>query len=291
MLQSAAPALAEKENKVRDLYETMMQAQGGQAMANMAQMFGISEDQAKAAMQATLPAFSMGLQQNTEDTNYLNQFLGALGTGQHASYFDDGNAFSNPAMQQDGEGILGYLFGSKDVSRMVADQAAEASGLGASIIKQMLPLIASTIMGSLFRQSQGSGMQDFIQDIIRNMTGGAASPQPAPGPAPQQQQPTGSDNPFGDILRDILGGQFGSTQSGGAPSAGAQSGSIRSGSGSGSVSGSGMPQMPQLPQTGADFFGAMFQPGIDAARRVQESQLSAMDEMIRANKKPRGSGR
>jgi hypothetical protein len=269
-----ATIYADGENKVRDLYEIMMQAQGGQAMANMAQMFGITEDQAKAAMQATLPAFSMGLQQNTDNADYLSQFLGALGSGQHASYFDDAAAFTNPAMQQDGEGILGYLFGSKDVSRMVADQAAEATGLGANIIKQMLPLIASMIMGSLFRQSQGSGMQDFIQDIIRNMTGGAASPQ-APAPAPQQQQPSGSDNPFGDILRDILGGQFG----GGSSS-----------SGSSSRSGSGMPQMPQLPQTGADFFGAMFQPGIDATRRVQESQLSAMNDMIRSNKKSRGSG-
>ncbi len=262
---------------MRDLYDIMMQAQGGQAMANMAQMFGISEEQAKAAMQATLPAFSVGLQQNTENADYLSQFLGALGSGQHASYFDDAAAFANSAMQQDGEGILGHLFGSKDVSRMVADQAAEATGLGANIIKQMLPLIASMIMGSLFRQSQGSGMQDFIQDIIRNMTGGAASPQaptPAPEPAPQQQ-PSASDNPFGDILRDILGGQFGGGATGSSPS---------------SSSGNGMPQMPQLPQTGADFFGAMFQPGIDATRRVQDSQLSAMDEMIRANKKSRGSG-
>ncbi len=263
---------------MRDLYDIMMQAQGGQAMANMAQMFGITEEQAKAAMQATLPAFSMGLQQNTDNADYLSQFMEALGTGRHASYFDDAASFTNPAMQQDGEGILGHLFGSKDVSRMVADQAAEATGLGANIIKQMLPMIASMIMGSLFRQSQGSGMQDFIQDIIRNMMGGAASPQqpaPAPEPAPQQQQPSGSDNPFGDILRDILGGQFGGGSSGGS-SAGRTD--------------SGMPQMPQLPQTGADFFGSMFQPGIDATRRVQESQLSAMEEMMRANKKRRGSG-
>ncbi len=265
-----------------DLNDIMKQAQGGQAMANMAQMFGISEEQVKAAVQATLPAFSVGLQQNTSEPDYLTQFMDALGSGRHASYFDDANSFSNPNMQMDGNGILGHLFGSRDVSRMVAEQASEATGLGASIIRQMLPMIASMIMGSLFRQSQGSGMQDMITEIIRNMTGGAAAPQqqaptPAPEPAPApQQQPTGNDNPFGDILRDILGGAFG----------GATGDSTSGGS-----AGGGMPQMPQLPQTGADFFGNLFQPGMEAAQRIQDSQLQMTQDMIRANKKRRGGGR
>ena len=269
-----------------DLNDIMKQAQGGQAMANMAQMFGISEEQARAAVQATLPAFSVGLQQNTSQPDYLAQFMDALGSGRHASYFDDANAFSNPNMQMDGNGILGHLFGSRDVSRMVAEQASEATGLGASIIRQMLPMIASMIMGSLFRQSQGSGIQDMITEIIRNMTGGAAAPQqqaPAPEPEPAPQQPTGGDNPFGDILRDILGGAFGGAPSGGAASGGASS--------AGSSTGGGMPQMPQLPQTGADFFGNLFQPGIDAAQRIQDSQLQMTQDMIRANKKRRGGGR
>ena len=53
----------------------------------------------------------------------------------------------------EGNGILGHLFGSKDLSRAVASQAAQATGIGQQVLQQMLPVIASMIMGGLFKQS------------------------------------------------------------------------------------------------------------------------------------------
>ena len=52
-----------------------------------------------------------------------------------------------------GNGILGHILGSKDASRNVAAHAAQASGVDASIIKKMLPVVAAMAMGALSKQT------------------------------------------------------------------------------------------------------------------------------------------
>ncbi len=59
----------------------------------------------------------------------------------------------------DGNGILGHLFGSKDVSRNVATRASANTGIGADILKKMLPMVASLAMGALSQKAAGSPMQ------------------------------------------------------------------------------------------------------------------------------------
>ena len=63
----------------------------------------------------------------------------------------------------DGNAILGHIFGNKDVSRGVAAHAAQSTGIGSSILKQMLPVIASMVMGSLFKGSTGRGLGGEIR--------------------------------------------------------------------------------------------------------------------------------
>ena len=58
-----------------------------------------------------------------------------------------------PQGVEEGNGILGHLFGSKELSRAVAAQAAQATGIGQQVLQQMLPVIASMVMGGLFKQS------------------------------------------------------------------------------------------------------------------------------------------
>jgi hypothetical protein len=53
----------------------------------------------------------------------------------------------------DGNGILGHLLGSKDVSRQVATRASAQTGLSADVLKRMLPLAATLMMGSFSKQS------------------------------------------------------------------------------------------------------------------------------------------
>ncbi len=194
------------------LFDLLKQANGGNAMNQMAAQFGLSPEQVQAATEALLPAFSIGLKRNTADPMGMGGFLSALASGQHGKYFENiGQAF-NPAGMQDGNAILGHLFGSKDVSRAVAAQAAQATGIGQEILKQMLPVLATTLMGGMFKQSSGSlnaaGMGadgnifgKVIEEMMRQSGGQRQAPQEEAAPADPM-----ADNPLGKILQDMFGG-------------------------------------------------------------------------------------
>ncbi len=198
------------------LFDMLADAQNGNGMEALARQFNLSQQQTQAAVEALLPAFSQGLKQNTADPYGVGSFLQALASGQHAKYFDDpANAFT-PAGMAEGNGILGHLFGSKDLSRAVAANAAAASGVSQDILKQMLPVLASMIMGGLFKQSTGAtqasaGSDNPFGQILEQMMrqGGMA-----PGGAPQGG--SASNNPFGQILEGMFGGGGGQAGSTGA---------------------------------------------------------------------------
>ena len=208
-----------------NLFDMLNQSQNGQGMDQLARQFGLSPQQAQQAVEALMPAFSQGLKRNASDPYGIAGFMSALASGQHGKYFEDAqNAFS-PQGVADGNGILGHLFGSKDLSRAVAAQAAQATGIGQDVLKQMLPVIASMVMGGLFKQSTnqmqgaqagGFGASNPLGEIIEQMMrqggglgGGAAQPRQAP------QNPL--DNPFGKILQDMFGGGAQQPQSRQAP--------------------------------------------------------------------------
>ncbi|EKF20664.1 DUF937 domain-containing protein [Nitratireductor pacificus] len=200
------------------LFEMLNNAGQGQGMEQLARQFGLSQKQTQEAMEALLPAFSQGLKRNASDPYGTGNFLGALASGQHADYFENAAKAFSPEGMAEGNGILGHLFGSKEVSRAVADHAAQATGIGQDVLKQMLPVLASMIMGGLFKQSTGQ-MQaaqqaqaggggvlgDLMEQMMRQM-GGQGMPQ---GRAPTRRAPTGmnpSDNPLGQILEGMFGG-------------------------------------------------------------------------------------
>jgi hypothetical protein len=59
----------------------------------------------------------------------------------------------HPAAVADGNGILGHLLGSKEVSREIASRASTQTGVSADALKQMLPLAATLMMGVFSKQS------------------------------------------------------------------------------------------------------------------------------------------
>lgn len=212
------------------LFEMLNNAGQGQGVDQLARQFGISQAQAQEAMEALLPAFSQGLKRNAADPYGAGNFLGALASGQHAKYFEDAaNAFT-PQGVAEGNGILGHLFGSKDVSRAVASHAAQATGLGQDMLKQMLPVLASMLMGGLFKQSTGqmqgaqprqaqAGGGGMLGDLMEQMMRQMGQQQPGAqsrGRAPSGMSP--SDNPLGQILEGMFGG--GGSTGRGAPSGG-----------------------------------------------------------------------
>jgi len=125
------------------------------------------------AIAALLPAISTALKQNTNNPQGLAGLLGALEKGNHSQYLDNPQSLGQVSATQDGNAILGHLFGSKEVSRHVAGQASQKTGIDSSILKKLLPLVATMAMGSLSKQSAAPSMKSALTGMaIQHLMGG-----------------------------------------------------------------------------------------------------------------------
>jgi hypothetical protein len=159
----------------------LLGAHGGSATDLLAQRFGISPEQAASAVGALAPALASGIQQNAASEGGLQSLLGALLGGQHQQYVEDAQAVNRPDTVADGNAILGHVLGSKDVSRQVAAQASQQTGLGADLQKQMLPVVAAMTMGVLSKHTAGQagdqapGASGMLGSLGSLLGGGQAS--------------------------------------------------------------------------------------------------------------------
>lgn len=140
-----------------NLLETILNSQDGALVRQIAGRLDLDEDKARTAMNALLPALGKGLNRNAASPQGLQDLLGALSRGDHARYIEQPESLGQAAAVEEGNGILGHIFGSKEVSRQVAARAAERTGIDTSVLKQMLPLLATAAMGALSRSGAGAG--------------------------------------------------------------------------------------------------------------------------------------
>ncbi len=198
------------------LMDMMMNMQNGEAVRQLSKQFQLTQEQTVKAMEALMPAFSEGLKRNAADPFGVANFMNALATGQHANYIDNMQRAFQPQGLNEGNDILGHLFGSKDVSRAVAQQAAAMSGISEIVLKQMLPALATMIMGGLFKQSTGQFAQqgntgssgNILGDVIEQMMrqGGAMMGGMQPQATPRAEPQNPFENPFGKALEQMFGG-------------------------------------------------------------------------------------
>jgi len=208
-----------------NLFELMNNAQNGQALNDIAKNFGLDNSQMNKTLEAVMPAFSTALKRNTTSPDAMTQFMKALSSGNHQQYFENAStAFSADGIA-DGNNILGHMFGSKDVSRAVAAQAEAATGVGQDIIKKLLPVLATTLMGGMFDQtnqkmgamtgqSSGNVFGDMMNQMLSGNSGAGAQTNPLGqilgglmGGNSSSGPTTGSGNPLADMMGSMLGGQ------------------------------------------------------------------------------------
>lgn len=170
------------------LFDMLMRAQNGQAMNDMAARFGLDLDEMNKVTQALMPAFSTGFKRNAASPDAFNQLMQNLASGDYAQYFENATKAFSPAGISDGNLALGQIFGSKDISRAIAAQTEAFTGVGQEIVKQMLPVYASTIMGGMFAQAN--------QAII-DMMGGSKPTNSMP--------PNMGMNAFFDMMNQMMG--------------------------------------------------------------------------------------
>jgi hypothetical protein len=134
---------------------------------------GIDPSQAAQGAEALLPAilggFKKQAQQQPEGLEGLGGLLGQLGGG---GLLDQVLA-PQPTDVRQGDNVLGQIFGSRDVSRTVAQDAASRTGLDPGLLKKMLPMLAMVVAGFMAKQAGGA--------MRSGTTPGAGTGEPAGG--------------------------------------------------------------------------------------------------------------
>jgi hypothetical protein len=187
-------------------------------LQSMARELGVSEAQAAHGADALLPAILGGFKKQAQaqpaGLDGLGGLLGQLGGG---SLLDDVLS-PQPTDVGRGNDVLGQIFGSRDVSRSVAQDAASRSGLDPSLLKKMLPMLAMLVAGWMARQGGGAGGTAAsapaggglggLGGLLGGLLGGGAAPA-AGGASPglaSMLDLNGDGNPLDDILRMAGGG-------------------------------------------------------------------------------------
>jgi hypothetical protein len=135
---------------------TDLLAQTG-GLASMARELGVSESQAAVGAEALLPAILGGFKKQAQSQPSglagLGGLLGQLG----GSGLLDNVLSSQPTDVERGNDVLGQIFGSRDVSRTVAQHASSRSGLDPELLKKMLPILAMLVAGYMSRHAASAG--------------------------------------------------------------------------------------------------------------------------------------
>ncbi|MCO5733156.1 DUF937 domain-containing protein [Rhizobium sp. SSA_523] len=196
------------------LFDMMLKAQNGAAMDTMAKQFNLAQEQAAQAMAALMPAFSSGFKRTASNPYDFTSLMSGLFSGSYARYFEDVSKAFTPQGMADGNAVLERLFGSKEVSRAIAEQAAQLTGIGQEVLKTMMPAMADALMGGLFKQMTGQmggqmggqmpqnaftpeGMNQMTQQWLQAI-GFAPKPKPQPAAIP-------FDNPMFQAMRSMWG--------------------------------------------------------------------------------------
>lgn len=180
-------------------------------LQSMARELGVSESEAASGAAALLPAVLGGFKKQAQTQpgglEGLGSLLGRLGGG---SLLDDVLS-PQPTNVNRGNEVLGKIFGSKDVSRAVAADAAPKSGLSTDLLKKMLPILAMAVAGYLAKQRAGSpvtppagtgGPADLLGKLFgRKEEAPSATPRPGSPGLTGMLDLDGDGNPLDDILR------------------------------------------------------------------------------------------
>ncbi|WP_426166838.1 DUF937 domain-containing protein [Sandarakinorhabdus sp. DWP1-3-1] len=168
---------------------------GADSIAAMAAKVGISPEQAQGAVAALLPAVTGGMARQAQtDGSIVDQLAGMA-----AAY--TGSAAGDGAVAQ-GNDILGSIFGSKDVSRAVASDAAGKTGLDIGALKALLPMVATMAASAL---GNGTGTvaapaSGGLGGMLGGLLGGAGGSGGAAGALMNMIDTNKDGNPLDEIM-------------------------------------------------------------------------------------------
>ncbi|MEO8538110.1 MAG: DUF937 domain-containing protein [bacterium] len=152
----------------------MQQLESRGTVDQIAGRLGVPSGAANSAVSAALPAILAGLAKNTQHPDGAAALATALDKDHDGSALA-GDEYLEPDSAQQGEKILGHVFGNQ--SSAVASQVSALGGLsggqGADVLKMLAPLV----MGYLGKEKSAGGLDaSALAKLLAGGTGGMNLP-------------------------------------------------------------------------------------------------------------------
>ena len=160
----------------QELLDLVSRFGGSDAIAAMAARVGLTPEQTLSAMAALMPAVAGGLASHVEANGA--DALDAAAAPATAVVASDGAA--SDAAVSHGSGLLGALFGGSEATSAVADHAAAATGIDASKLAALLPMVATLAAGALGHAGgaaapSSGGIGGMLGGLLAGPSGGGAA--------------------------------------------------------------------------------------------------------------------
>jgi hypothetical protein len=187
-----------------DIKDILAQTGGLQSMARE---LGIDQAEADSGAAALLPAILGGFKkQARSQSNGIEGLGGMIGQLGGSGLLDDVLS-PQPTNVGRGNDVLAQIFGSKDVSRSVAQHASTKSGVDPAMLKKMLPIVAMMVTGYMAKQKASASAQAVpskggIGGMLGSLLGqgNKSMPESASGLASMIDM-DGDGNPLDDIMK------------------------------------------------------------------------------------------
>ena len=141
-----------------NILDILLQSPKGGPLDALSSISGLKPNQMQQLLGQVLPVIAGGLRNGTSTSSGLDRLIRALNSGNHNRYYDQPNILNSQNTRVDGNGILGHILGNKDASRSLASHAASNTGIDSALIKKLLPVIATVVMGALNKRASTEGM-------------------------------------------------------------------------------------------------------------------------------------
>lgn len=165
-----------------ELVEIIAAGHKGRLAANVANVAGIAEADARAALEALVGEVAGRIAAKVADPAELELLLDVIEAGEHDDYLDSADALLSREAIQEGEEILTHVYGGLDAARAAAARLPRPASLDGPRMGSLMTLAATLSVAALTRRGRatwlpaaGDGygsslLGALIQGLIQGLT-------------------------------------------------------------------------------------------------------------------------
>jgi hypothetical protein len=175
-------------------------------LQQIASELGVDQQTVATGAAALLPAVLGGFKKQAQAQSAgLEGLVGMLG-GMGGGGLLDAVLSPQATPVDQGNQVLGQIFGTPDVSRAVAGQASASTGISPDLLKKLLPIVAMAAAGMMAKSASagapqgGGGLGGLLGQVLGGLGGGQPAAAGGLGGLASMLDLDGDGNPLDDIM-------------------------------------------------------------------------------------------